>query len=83
MNNTTFTSRAWVQLGTGLTRAMVQSVGASLEVAYGATAPGTGQSGFDIPAGIPVVVPDIDSLGSGSIWVRSLSGKGAVRYVAA
>lgn len=74
----TFTSTDWVPLGTGLSVAVVQASGANVQIAYS----NSEAVGFDIPGSIPVSVPELPALG-GTLFARSTTGQGNIRYATA
>ena len=68
----------WVQLGTGLTVAMVQAQGLGVVMALGSVAPTGSAPAFSLPSGVPVNVPNIATEGGG-VWLKStMSDAGAI-----
>ena len=66
----------WTEIGTGLTTAVIQISGIDAEIYIGSSTPAASAIGFTIPAGTPVSVPSLASLGGG-LWAK---GSGEARY---
>lgn len=69
MSTKTAVTSAWTEIGTGLSRAIVQG-DKTIQVYIGASAPAATDTGYTILAGLPIDLADISGLGGG-VWVRA------------
>lgn len=77
-----FTDTAWQQVTGAGTIALMQGIGTHVQVHLSGTAPSASDIGFDLEAGEPVEILNVDLFGGG-IWARSTSGRGSVRFAVA